>query len=90
VECKLGISSTAKSITVLITCLLLTQMMPLGQPQVTVVSQQQQQPMQPVGMTQPPPSYNRTFHQYFCERAITVVTFPSNIGILKYLGITKY
>ena len=34
------------------------QMMPVGQPQVTIVSQQHQQPMQPVVMAQPP-AYQR-------------------------------
>jgi len=91
VECKLRISSTAKSIAVLITCLLLIQMMPVGEPQVTVVGQQQQQQQQqPAVMTQTRLSYDRMLQQYFCERAISVASFRSNTGILKCLGITKY
>jgi len=68
------------------------QMMPLEQAQVTVMisqQQQQQQPVQFVVMAQPPLSDNCMFHQYFCELAITVATFQSNIGILKNLGITN-
>jgi len=43
----------------------LLQMMPIGQPQVTVLSQQHQQPqmMQPVAMAQPP-AYQRMYYDY--------------------------
>ena len=53
----------------LMTCVLPLQMMPVGQPQVTVLTQQQPQPMQmiqPVAMAQSPPAYQRTFVNYTC------------------------